>query len=47
MLMKDFGNSGTQVPVIGQGTWEVGDRSADAKREIETLRTGLELGLGC
>ena len=45
MLMKDFWNSGVQVPVIGQGTWEVGDRSADAKGEIEALRTGLDLGL--
>ncbi len=45
MLMKDFGNSGTQVPVIGQGTWEMGDRPADAKREIEALCAGLDMGL--
>ena len=45
MLMKDFGNCGTQVPVIGQGTWEVGDHTTDARREIEALRTGLDLGL--
>ena len=45
MLMKDFWNSGVQVPVIGQGTWEVGDRSVDAKGEIEALRMGLDLGL--
>ena len=43
--MKDFGNCGTQVPVIGQGTWEVGDHTTDARSEIEALRTGLDLGL--
>jgi diketogulonate reductase-like aldo/keto reductase len=36
---------GTEVPVIGQGTWNMGEKSSDAKREIESLRAGLDLGM--
>jgi diketogulonate reductase-like aldo/keto reductase len=44
---KKFGWTGVNVPAIGQGTWMIeGDGSAAAaKRAIETLRMGLDLGL--
>jgi diketogulonate reductase-like aldo/keto reductase len=39
MLTREFGASRVQVPVIGQGTWEV------RKNGIEALRAGLQLGM--
>ncbi|WP_160009481.1 aldo/keto reductase [Rhizobium sp. 18055] len=36
---------GTEVPVIGQGTWNMGENASEAKREIESLRAGLDLGM--
>jgi diketogulonate reductase-like aldo/keto reductase len=38
MLKRRFG--GAQVPVIGQGTWRLRGKEA-----VDTLRTGIELGL--
>jgi diketogulonate reductase-like aldo/keto reductase len=37
--------SGEQVPVLGQGTWRLGEGRRDAAVEIETLRLGLDLGM--
>ncbi|WP_017813982.1 aldo/keto reductase [Paenibacillus shenyangensis] len=36
---------GTQLPAIGQGTWNMGDDSARRAEEIEALQYGLELGM--
>ncbi|MBP0443436.1 aldo/keto reductase [Roseomonas sp. SSH11] len=36
---------GTRVPVLGQGTWHMGERGADRRAEAEALRLGLDLGL--
>ncbi|MCK8785389.1 aldo/keto reductase [Roseomonas sp. NAR14] len=36
---------GTAVPVIGQGTWYMGERRDAAAREAEALRLGLDLGM--
>jgi diketogulonate reductase-like aldo/keto reductase len=36
---------GTEVPVLGQGTWNMGEDAADAGREIASLRAGLDLGM--
>lgn len=33
------------VPVLGQGTWQLGDRPAKRQQEISALRLGIELGL--
>jgi diketogulonate reductase-like aldo/keto reductase len=33
------------VPVLGQGTWQLGDRQARRQQEISALRLGIELGL--
>jgi diketogulonate reductase-like aldo/keto reductase len=37
--------SGTKVPALGQGTWNMGDDYARRAEEIATLRLGIELGM--
>ncbi|RDJ11104.1 aldo/keto reductase [Rhizobium grahamii] len=37
--------NGAEVPALGQGTWNMGEKSSEAKREIESLRAGLDLGM--
>ncbi|MFB9234931.1 aldo/keto reductase [Plantactinospora siamensis] len=37
--------SGMQMPVLGQGTWYLGEHPATRDAEIAALRTGLDLGL--
>lgn len=37
--------SGETIPVLGQGTWELGDDPAKRKDEIATLRLGIDLGM--
>src|SRR5690349_7821795 len=39
MDIREFGSMGVGVPVIGQGTWEMG------REGVEALRAGLELGM--
>jgi diketogulonate reductase-like aldo/keto reductase len=41
MIRRAFGRTGVEVPVIGQGTWQLKDHKASA----EALRVGLELGM--
>ncbi len=36
---------GEQVPLLGQGTWHMGDRSDRYKAEADALKFGLDLGL--
>jgi diketogulonate reductase-like aldo/keto reductase len=36
---------GTRVPALGQGTWRMGERRANAAREIAALRLGIDLGM--
>jgi diketogulonate reductase-like aldo/keto reductase len=36
---------GATVPALGQGTWKMGERGADRRREADALRLGLDLGL--
>jgi len=43
MKAREFGWTGEQVPVIGQGTWKM--EQDDPKRAIEALRRGLDLGM--
>lgn len=40
-----FGASGREVPVVGQGTWNVPLRGAAAEEAKRALRRGIELGL--
>jgi diketogulonate reductase-like aldo/keto reductase len=37
--------SGETVPVLGQGTWQMGADARRAKQEIAALRLGLDLGM--
>lgn len=36
---------GEQVPALGQGTWHMGERGRDRKREVDAVRAGVDLGL--
>ncbi|KAA2214557.1 aldo/keto reductase [Teichococcus oryzae] len=36
---------GASLPVLGQGTWKMGERGADRAAETRVLRLGLDLGL--
>ncbi|GBQ30584.1 aldo/keto reductase [Gluconacetobacter azotocaptans] len=38
-------SNGTQVPALGMGTWNIGDRADRRAQEVESLRAGLDLGL--
>jgi diketogulonate reductase-like aldo/keto reductase len=37
--------SGEQIPALGQGTWELGEKSSARSEEIKALQTGVDLGL--
>ena len=36
---------GTPVPVLGQGTWKMGEGERDAGEEADALRLGIDLGM--
>ena len=42
---KPFGWTGVPVPVVGQGTWHMGESLRARAREVDALRLGLDLGL--
>jgi diketogulonate reductase-like aldo/keto reductase len=37
--------SGESIPVLGQGTWQIGDRPQKRSQEIAALQLGIELGM--
>jgi diketogulonate reductase-like aldo/keto reductase len=41
IVLKD----GIDIPVIGQGTWRMGERPAERQAEVAALRAGIDLGL--
>lgn len=43
--MRTISLADEQVPVLGQGTWNMGDRPAERESEIAALRTGIDLGM--
>jgi diketogulonate reductase-like aldo/keto reductase len=45
MDTKPFGWTGVQVPVIGQGTWHMGEAVRVRDAEVGALTLGLKLGL--
>lgn len=45
MNAKPFGSSGVDVPVIGQGTWNLPERGARAQEAKRALQRGIELGM--
>jgi aryl-alcohol dehydrogenase-like predicted oxidoreductase len=44
MRETDFFN-GVRVPVIGQGTWHLGEDAAKRKSEVSALCAGIDAGL--
>src|ERR1044071_7947490 len=36
---------GNRVPVLGQGTWRMGESKSTRAREVAALRLGIELGM--
>ncbi len=45
MSRKVVTRDGAAVPVLGQGTWKMGQDPREHKREVEALRLGLDLGM--
>ncbi len=37
--------SGREIPVLGQGTWRMGENSSQKDAEISALRLGLDMGM--
>lgn len=45
MTKKPFGPGRVDVPVIGQGTWDIPESGARLREAIRALRRGIEIGL--
>ena len=44
---RELGKTREKVPVIGMGTWEIGDTHGEARTlEIKAILRGIELGMG-
>lgn len=43
--MRTLALAGSQVPVIGQGSWRMGEDAGQRRAEVAALRQGIELGL--
>ncbi|MEB0048544.1 MULTISPECIES: aldo/keto reductase [unclassified Pseudomonas] len=43
--MRTLELAGVHVPVIGQGTWRMGEDRSARKREVTALRQGIDLGM--
>jgi diketogulonate reductase-like aldo/keto reductase len=43
--MRTLDLAGKSTPVIGQGTWHMGEDSAQRQQEVAALRLGIELGM--
>ncbi|EJT04869.1 aldo/keto reductase [Rhizobium sp. CCGE 510] len=37
--------NGAQVPALGQGSWAMGEDAGHAKAEVDSLRSGIDLGM--
>lgn len=37
--------TGASLPIVGQGTWEMGERHGERAREVAALQLGFDLGL--
>jgi len=43
--MRTLNLAGTDVPIIGQGTWHMGEDASQRRQEIAALRLGIEHGM--
>jgi diketogulonate reductase-like aldo/keto reductase len=37
--------SGREIPILGQGTWRMGEKASQKQAEINALKLGIELGM--
>jgi diketogulonate reductase-like aldo/keto reductase len=37
--------SGKEIPILGQGTWRMGEKASQKQAEIDALKLGLDLGI--
>lgn len=37
--------SGREIPILGQGTWRMGEKASQKQAEIDALKLGIELGM--
>jgi diketogulonate reductase-like aldo/keto reductase len=37
--------SGREIPILGQGTWRMGEKDSQKQAEIDALRLGIDLGM--
>jgi diketogulonate reductase-like aldo/keto reductase len=37
--------SGREIPILGQGTWRMGEKTSQKQAEIDALRLGIDLGM--
>jgi diketogulonate reductase-like aldo/keto reductase len=45
VIRRPFGRTGREVPIIGQGTWNIPERGAAAEEAKRAIRRGIELGM--
>ena len=45
MIPTVRGRGGIEMPILGQGTWKMGERPERRDEEVESLRLGLDLGM--
>jgi len=45
MIRRRFADTGIELPIVGQGTWGMGEDRARASEQIQALRTGIDLGM--
>lgn len=45
MQFREFGSTGVRLPLIGQGTWMMGESPARARSDLEALSLGIDLGM--
>lgn len=43
--MRTLELAGSQVPVLGQGSWRMGEQAGQRRAEVAALRQGIELGM--
>ncbi|MBV8725600.1 MAG: aldo/keto reductase [Candidatus Eremiobacteraeota bacterium] len=45
MKLRFFGTTGVQLPVVGQGTWDMPESGTRAREAREAIRRGVDLGM--
>ena len=44
-MKKAHLSTGRDIPILGQGTWRMGENSSQKDAEIAALRLGLDIGM--